>query len=267
MMNSYTPKRYKGHYIRNDVSSGHGTCAPSYLVIHETANPGATAKNHMDYWRNNQPNVEMSHFVMDLDGKTLYQAQRTDTVAWHVGNGNRYCVGIELCHATARADFTSQWGYAVAFAADFLEEQGWAVSHLLSHHEAALKWGGSDHTDPDGYFQSYGATWAKFKQDVASALTGASTDPTDNGAGHDTWFKGGTYRCTVDVLNVRDRPTVSGTIVTHYRKGQTVVLDSWYTVADGYVWGRYTGYSGRVNYIAVGKATGKPEPDDYLVMV
>lgn len=53
-----------------------------------------------------------------------------------------------------------------------------------------------------------------------------------------------------------------------YHKGQTVVLDSWYKSRDGYVWGRYTGAtSGKLRYVAVGRATGKPEADDYLVRV
>lgn len=77
---------------------------------------------------------------------------------------------------------------------------------------------------------------------------------------------GGTYRCTVDTLNVRDAPGLSGSVVAKYHEGQTVVLDSWYKVADGYVWGRYTGStSGKERYVAVGRATGKPEADDYLV--
>ena len=78
---------------------------------------------------------------------------------------------------------------------------------------------------------------------------------------------GGTYRCTVDYLRVRDAPGLGGTEVAHYSSGETVTLDNWYKIADGYVWGRYTGYSGATRYIAVGKATGKPEADDYLVKV
>lgn len=77
---------------------------------------------------------------------------------------------------------------------------------------------------------------------------------------------GGTYRCMVDTLNVRDAPGLSGSVVASYHKGQTVVLDDWYVSRDGYVWGRYTGStSGKLRYVAVGRATGKPETDDYLV--
>lgn len=78
---------------------------------------------------------------------------------------------------------------------------------------------------------------------------------------------GGRYRCTVSKLNVRSRPSMSGSVVASYSKGQTVVLDDTYTIADGYVWGTYIGASGKRRYIAVGKHTGKPEASDYLVKV
>lgn len=76
---------------------------------------------------------------------------------------------------------------------------------------------------------------------------------------------GGTYTCTVATLNVRDAPSTSANIVTHYSKGQTVNLDGWYQISEGLVWGRYTGSSGNVRYVCVGKATGKVSNDDYLV--
>lgn len=115
--------------------------------------------------------------------------------------------------------------------------------------------------------------------DVASGILGAFGIPTEapaksqtpspeSTAGADTGsFAGGTYRCNASKLNVRDRPSLCGSVVASYSRGETVVLDNWYSVADGYVWGRYTAYSGATRYIAIGKATGKPEADDYLVKV
>ena len=78
---------------------------------------------------------------------------------------------------------------------------------------------------------------------------------------------GGTYRCNVPALNVRTAPTVNSGTVATYKQGMTVALDDWYKSADGYIWGRYTGGSGAKRYVAVGKATGKPEPGDFLVKV
>ena len=37
----------------NIVAFGHGSLNPSYFCVHSTANVGATAYNHVDYWRNN----------------------------------------------------------------------------------------------------------------------------------------------------------------------------------------------------------------------
>ena len=56
---------------------------------------------------------------------------------------------------------------------------------------------------------------------------------------------GGTYRCTVDYLRVRDAPGLGGTEVAHYSSGETVTLDNWYKIADGYVWGRIHGLQRR----------------------
>lgn len=90
-----------------------------------------------------------------------------------------------------------------------------------------------------------------------------SKRPSQQTAGAESF--GGRYRCTVSKLNVRTAPSLSGSVVASYGLGQTVVLDDWYKSADGFIWGRYTGGSGKIRYIAVGRATGKPEADDYLV--
>lgn len=75
---------------------------------------------------------------------------------------------------------------------------------------------------------------------------------------------GGTYRCVAEPhLNVRAAPTTAGYLVytadgdqVVYEPGETVVLDDWREESDGYVWGRYTGGSGMVRYLAVGTADG-----------
>lgn len=67
----------------------------------------------------------------------------------------------------------------------------------------------------------------------------------------------GTYRCVANAVNVRNAPSLSGKIVAVYKATQTVVLDGWYTIADGFVWGRYIGASsGKYRYVAVRKDRG-----------
>lgn len=256
------------------VSTGHGYLNASYLVVHETANPGASAYNHTLLW--SRDGTYAVHHVMELDGSTVYNTVSENRLCWHVGNGNGYTIGIELAHATNASDFAKQWGEAVKWTGDELRARGWDTSRLLSHYEAAQRWGGSDHTDPNGYFRQYGKTWAEFEQAVAAYLGSgyvAPIAPTDGNGGtvassststNDSSF-GGTYRCSVSSLNVRSTPSLYGTVVASYGYGQTVNLDNWYCISNGYVWGRYTSYSGYTRYVAVGKPTGGYDPNDYLV--
>lgn len=174
------------------VSAGHGRISPDYLVVHETANPGASAANHVAYWRNNQPNVEMAHYVMELDGSVVYHTQADDAKAWHVGGGNSRAVGIELAHATSREDFLAQWSEAAQWCADYLNARGWGVERMLAHQECGGIWGGTDHTDPLGYFHKYGKTWAEFEAEVAARMSGqaappAPQRPAQGGLGDTSW--------------------------------------------------------------------------------
>lgn len=59
------------------------------------------------------------------------------------------------------------------------------------------------------------------------------------------------YRVNVPVLNVRSAPSIHSQVVAQYRKGQTVNLMSGTTIADGYIWAHYIGYSGKTRYIAL----------------
>lgn len=202
------------------ISNGHGYISPSYLVIHETADPGATADNLMAYWRNN-PNAYVVHYTMDLDGDTVYHAMADNRKAWHVGNGNAYTVGIELCHATNKSDFNKQWNEAVKWAGDYLHKNGWGIDRLLCHNDCRLKWGGTDHTDPLGYFESYGKSWSQFKAAVQSYMQsgevgnggsvsqGGGTAVSGSGGGSN--ISAGTYTVTASALNVRTGPGVNYT--------------------------------------------------------
>ena len=257
----------------NILNNGHGSNNAQYLVIHETANPGASAYNHTIYWSSNP--AYSVHYVMELDGSVVYHTMPDWSLAWHVGNGNRYTVGIELAHAISQSQFDSQWAEAVKWAGDYLNSQGWGIDRLLSHNDCRLRWGGTDHTDPVGYFEQFGKSWDQFKSEVAAYMGGTyipsgggqtTTAPEGGEPGYSGSGFGGTYTCMASALNIRTGPGLSyGTYSAMYYRGETVVLDDYYSIADGYVWGRYTSWSGNVCWVAVGRATGQVEADDYLI--
>lgn len=159
--------------IEDIVSDGHGYLDPDYIVIHETANPGATARNHRDYW--SRDDTYAVHYVGDWTGD-VYHCVPDNCLCWQVGNGNAYVVGIELCHATNSADFQRVWDVGVEWAALMLERYGWGIDRLISHNDCTNWWGGSDHTDPIGYFESYGRSWGQFKQDVENVMEDGMTN-------------------------------------------------------------------------------------------
>ena len=163
---------------KNILGYGHGYLSNySYLVIHETATPGAPAANLLNYWRNNPE--YMVHFVSDWNG--VWQCIPLDRLSWHVGNANGWTVGIEICHATNWNDFKKGWDIAVEFAAQFLKERGWGTARMVSHDYCSRTWGGSDHTDPIGYFAEYGKSWNDFVSDVAKRMRGKTVNKQNPG--------------------------------------------------------------------------------------
>lgn len=158
--------------IEKIVTQGHGYLYPDFLCIHETANAGATALNHVTYWTR-EPMYAV-HYVGDWTGN-VYHCVPDNRLCLQVGNGNSHVLGIELCHATNKADFEKVWNVGVDWAVYMLKKKGWGVDRLLSHDDCRRKWGGTDHTDPIGYFKKYGKTWEQFKAAVKAKLNSGTT--------------------------------------------------------------------------------------------
>lgn len=65
----------------------------------------------------------------------------------------------------------------------------------------------------------------------------------------------GKYECQENGVNVRYAPSTSAQIdeSRKFNKGDTIILDNWVYVADGYYWGRYNISDTEVRYIAIGE--------------
>ena len=152
------------------------------------------------------------------------------------------------------------WKSLVALCADICDRYGFRASYTgnTSGTLTMHKW--FQDTDCPGPW--FSKQFSRLATEINAVLDGTSPKPTPD---IPVSFAG-MYECRVPVLNVRDAPSLNGNVVAEYHKYEWVTLDDWYTIADGYVWGRYTGEtSGKKRYVAVGRNTGRVEGDDFLM--
>lgn len=246
------------------------------IVLHHNAG-NLSIQDCYNVWQSREASA---HYQVDINGR-IGQLVNDDDTAWHAGSANPWSIGIE--HANNQfgpwtiSDATLEAGaHLVAALCKYygFGRPEWMVNVFPHSYFMATACPGEIAGSQNAAYMSRAQEW--YDAMVNGTDAGDAPSGTDQNApipapepvqpeGSDG-FQGGTYVCNVDTLNVRNAPSLSGAVVAQYTYGQTVNLDSWYTVADGYVWGRYTAYSGAIRYVAVGPHTGSPEPNDYLVL-
>ena len=259
------------------------------IVIHYVG-AVSTAKNNADYFFNGNRDASAHYFV---DRNEVWQSVEDNDAAWHCGGGaysqgyggsswgsylgNRNTIGIEMCcewiSGTCCVPYETivKTGELVRM---LMQEYGIPAQRVVRHYDITGKdcpeWLQLDGRPQRGTSE---AAWEKawevlvFGADASHDPGTESEDPVEQEADEpaNSEHFGGTYACMVNGLRVRTKPGLDGTPVAYYNAGETVELDDRYTIRDGYVWGQYTARSGNVRYIAVGRATGKVEDDDYLI--
>lgn len=252
-----------------NFTKGRGGNSVQWLVIHYTAGAktadGAAEANCIYFGREANLGASAHYFV--CDGYTIWQSVSESDTAWHAGNWaiNQRSIGIEVCTAGA---FTEEEIERLTWLVQHLmAKYGIAADHVIRHYDANGKHCPAHYVDAARWKELHArittGSAAPQPAQPAPSKPAASSSAEKTGTGF-----GGRYRCTVNGLRVRTAPSLNSSVVASYNKGQTVVLDDWYKIADGWVWGRYTGaQSGQKRYVAVGKPTGGPAADDYLLKV
>ena len=147
--------------------------SPKGVVLHETATPGASAENEYRYFNNNDIGASAHGFV---DWNGYIQTIPYNEVAWHAGyTANSKYIGIEMCHATNKADFDKVWNNTVELFTTLLKQYGWTVNDIHTHNEMSKLYKETDHTDPIGYFKKFGRTIDDFKKAVENKMNGDLT--------------------------------------------------------------------------------------------
>ena len=253
--------------LNKHFTSGRGGKKIDKIVVHYNAG-NLTVEGCYSVW---QTRAASAHYQVEESGRIGQLVWDKDT-AWHAGNFNQNQRSIGIEHANYRNGTISNkcldaGAHLVAALCKYygLGRPQWLVNVFPHRYFASTSCPGQIYgSQKDAYIQR-AQQWYDSMMGTGSTPSTPSTPSTSSGEKTGTGF-GGTYRCNTSVLNVRTAPTTAASVVAQYRSGQTVELDDWYKIADGYVWGRYTGASsGQKRYVAVGKATGKPESNDFLV--
>lgn len=238
--------------LSTHMTKGRQGCKVDKIVVHHNAG-NLTARQIYDVWQTREASA---HYQVAVDGRVSQHVWDTDT-AWHTGDwaSNLTSIGVE------HADISSSpWMLSEAT----LDNGAHLVAALCKRYGLGRpQWlvnvfPHSDFTStscPASLAGAQNAAYMARAQAWYDRMTGtASAPPTVQPAESSANVLQGAYRVAVDKLNVRDQPSLSGNVVATYSSGQTVNLDRWGVVADGYIWGRYTAYSGAVRYIALAPA-------------
>lgn len=238
--------------LSTHMTKGRQGCKVDKIVLHHNGG-NLTGKGCYDVWQTREASA---HYQVAADGRITQLVWDTDT-AWHSGDWNANLTSIGVEHADISAD---PWMLSEAT----LDNGAHLVAALCKHYGLGRpQWRvnvfpHSDFTStscPASLAGAQNAAYMARAQAWYDKMTGtASAPPTVQPAESSANVLQGAYRVAVDKLNVRDQPSLSGNVVATYSNGQTVNLDHWGTVVDGYIWGRYVAYSGAVRYVALAPA-------------
>ncbi|MGE5631694.1 MAG: N-acetylmuramoyl-L-alanine amidase family protein [Caulobacteraceae bacterium] len=147
---------------------------PQGVVLHETADSGATDENEQKYF-NGAYRGASAHAFADWDSVT--QLIPWNERAWHAGpTANKKFIGVELCRPAEHdpVKFAEVWNRGVWLAAwlfvNILKIQKVTIDNLLSHDDCRQRFKDTSHTDPTAYLKEYGKTMTDFRSEVQAAI-------------------------------------------------------------------------------------------------
>jgi len=214
------------------------------VVIHETANPNSTIDGEVNYMYNNY-NSAFVHAYASSD--KIIQTAPSQYLAWGAGaNANPYFYQIELTRSNTFDEFAKSVNNQAYLTAKMLKANGLQPSladnnqgtgTIISHNAVSQYWGGTNHTDPIGYFSQWGYDMNQFYSLVQKHYKSLSGDDSDDAITGSTYkvTKGDTLysisrRSGVSIYNIKKWNNLKS---DHISKGQTLYLVKTHTVKKG----------------------------------
>ena len=136
------------------------------IVIHYTANPGASAQENRDYFENlskNRVTKASSNFIVGLDGEII-QCVPTWEIAYASNDRNGDTVSIEVCHPDETGYFNdASYASLVQLTAWLCNKYGLSADQVIRHYDVTGK------ICPK-YFVENEDAWEAFRRDVAYSI-------------------------------------------------------------------------------------------------
>ncbi len=152
-----TPNPYSRSQEKTDKITG--------IVIHYTANPGATAignRNYFEGLKDSHETKASSNFVVGLDGE-IVQCIPTWEVAYASNDRNYDTVSIECCHPEIHGKFNDATYHMVQLTAWLCLKFNLTEEDVIRHYDVTGK------VCPKYFVENEGA-WDQFRKDVKSAM-------------------------------------------------------------------------------------------------
>lgn len=139
------------------------------IVIHYTANPGATARGNRDYFeslKDTHITKASSNFVVGLKGEII-QCVPTWEIAYASNERNKDTVSIECCHPDESGKFNQEtYRSMVQLSAWLCLKFELSEKDMIRHYDVTGK-------NCPKYFVENEEAWETFKKDVGKALAEA----------------------------------------------------------------------------------------------
>ena len=160
---------YRDNVIPNVTGNYSGTenGRPNMIVVHETANPNDGIQGEINFEHNTYGNAFVHAFV---DANSIIQISNTDHEAWGAAYpANGRAVQFEQVEVYGGDNFARELMNAAYYTAYNMKKYGLTPSlaqpngtgTLWSHHNVSQYLGGTDHTDPDNYWNN--RAWSYFR--------------------------------------------------------------------------------------------------------
>ena len=137
------------------------------IVIHYTANPGATAQNNRDYFENLSISHEAkvsSHFVVGLEGEVI-QCIPTSEMSYATNSRNVDSISIECCHKDDTGVFEQEtYDSVVKLAAWLCARFGLTSEQVIRHYDVTGK-------ECPKYYVDHPDAWEQMKADISAQIT------------------------------------------------------------------------------------------------